>query len=97
MIWELLPTGKHNKVTAAALMKATGIQTKRELSAIVQRERMAGLLICSTKSDGGGYYRAANPAEAQEFINTFTGEAKALFAMQKAFRKYVKASEVTRE
>lgn len=92
MIWELLPTGKRNKMSAAALMSATGIKTARELSAAVQRERMAGRVICSTKADGGGYYRAANAAEAQEFIDTFTGEAKALFAMQKAFREYVKAA-----
>ena len=93
MIWELLPTGKQNKITAAALMNATGIQTKRELSAVVQQERHDGKLILSTKADGGGYYLPENVEEAKEFISTYSGEARALFSMMKAARRYAAESE----
>ena len=92
MIWELLPTGKKNKVSADDLMKMTGIQTKRELSAVVQRERFSGKLILSTKADGGGYYLPGDAVEVEDFIETYSGEARALFAMLKTARQYIKAA-----
>ena len=89
IIADILKNGKENKLSAAAVMQITGICSKRELSEEVRRERLAGCLICSTKTEGGGYYLPKDIEEAQEFINTFSREARALFAMQKAFRKYI--------
>ncbi len=80
-------------MSAAAVMNATGISTKRELSAVVRQERCAGKLILSTKADGGGYYLPGSLAEVKEFISTYSGEAKALFVMLKAARKYAAERE----
>lgn len=96
MIWELLPTGKENKVSAVTLMDATGIRTGRELSKVIRQERFSGKLILSTKADGGGYFLPASAAEVQEFIETFSNEARALFAMLKTAREYVRNSHAGR-
>lgn len=91
-IADLLPTGKANRITAGELMRATGITTKRELTAAVRQERLAGHLILSTKADRGGYYLPEDAAEVQEFLNTFSGEARSMFAMMRAAREFVKAA-----
>ena len=92
LICDFLPIGKCNKITSADLMRLTGISTPRELSAAVRQERLAGALILSTKSGGGGYYLPTDAAEVEEFINSYSGEARSLFVMLRSAREYMKVS-----
>lgn len=92
-IADMLPVGKQNRISAAALLRMTGEKDMRELRNRIRQERMDGALICSTKSGRGGYYLPADAEEGQEFIDTYAGEGEALLAMLGAFRAFVKAAE----
>ncbi len=87
MIYELLPTGKENRISAKDLCTAANIADRRTLCSAIRRERINGALILSTKGKHGGYYKPANNAEIAEFIGTITREAKAMFFILKNARE----------
>lgn len=60
---QFLMHGIENKLTTEQLLSMTGINSSRDLSRIVERERRSGIPILSTTKDGGGYYL---PAEDEE-------------------------------
>lgn len=88
LIYDLLPTGKENRVRSDELVRAAGLPDKRALCSRIRRERLDGALILSTKEGGGGYYKPATVAEVNEFIASYSGEARALFSMLAAARKH---------
>lgn len=85
-IYDLLPEGQRNAISAVRLMEITGIKNKRELSSQIRNERMNGKPIFATKGNGGGYYRTDNNLEIAAFITMFEREAESILTMTKAMR-----------
>lgn len=90
MVQELLSRGKENARTTKELIQACGFSDKRELTKQVARERAAGAIICSTTSDGGGYYLPATRSEVMEFVESMNNRAIRTFKAIKAAREYLK-------
>ena len=88
-IFDILPTGEQNAISRRELMNITGY-TDRELRLQIAAERRAGaLILSSTDSVNGGYFRPedGNAAELRHFINSMSRRARATFAVLKAARK----------
>lgn len=60
---QFLMHGIENKLTVSQLLTLTDIDSARDLSRVVERERRNGVPILSTTKDGGGYYL---PSEDEE-------------------------------
>lgn len=74
-IYDLLPVGKSNAITAKELLRRTNHRDIRKMREQIRRERLAGALILSTKRGAGGYYRPESRKELQAFVTTFEREA----------------------
>lgn len=85
-IYDLLPEGQRNAISAVRLMEITGIKNKRDLNDQIRNERMSGKPIISTKANGGGYYKTDNDLEIAAFITMFEREARSILTMTKAIR-----------
>lgn len=68
--------------------------TDRALRKMIERERMAGCLICN-EQDGKGYYIASSPAEANRFIRKSMRMVRSLSRQCKQFRDYIKINGET--
>lgn len=80
MIAELLKPGRAEATSAAALMEILGLDDRRQLYELIERERCRGEVILSNRDRyGGGYYLPETKEELKEFIR---GTEKACFTMQ---------------
>lgn len=68
--------------------------TDRALRKMIERERMAGCLICN-EQDGKGYYIVSSPAEANRFIRKSMRMVRSLSRQCKQFRDYIKINGET--
>lgn len=67
--------GEHNAIPARVLMKMTGYSSIRNLQAEIERERVAGALILSKCTEGGGYYLPNSRAEIARYETTLRRRA----------------------
>ena len=91
-LFDLIPTGKDNKITAATLKTMTGYTT-RELKRAIARLRSEGAIICSSlDSENGGYFKPRTPEEALEYVRTerkrIASEQRALKAAEQYIQRY---------
>ena len=88
-IFDILPIGEQHAISRRELINITGY-TDRQLRRQIAEERRAGaLILSSTDSVKGGYFRpeADNAAELRRFINSISRRAKATFLVLHAARK----------
>lgn len=68
-ISRLLGTGKGNAITGKELAAMTGVQI-RAITAMIEKERRAGIPICAEMTGKGqGYFLAANQQELKSYCN----------------------------
>jgi len=65
-VLDYIPKGYENKATTAHLMRVMNCDM-RTLRMYIREERRIGAVICSTRQDGGGYWK---PNNKQELIRT---------------------------
>lgn len=82
MIHELL-RNEENPLTGTQLATLTGLP-KREVEAIIQRERRQGFPICATSR---GYYIAETPEELDRFCAKLKRQAIEIFKTRQAMIK----------
>lgn len=92
LVLSLLGRGEENAVTSEYLMQRTGL-SRRCLQRVIHDLRMNGQVIISKTSGSGGYWLAADPAEAQRFVDSMTHRGLALFAAVKSARQMAKGAE----
>lgn len=97
-IYDLLPKGQDNAISRRNLMAITGM-SDRTLRATIAAERRSGALIMSsTDTENGGYYRPANVEELRRFVASMTKRGKATFAaIEQAQKELEKIEAETRE
>ncbi len=92
-IHDLLPKGKENAISRRTLAMISGLD-ERTLRRHIAAERRAGALILSSSdTNGGGYYRPANAEEIRRFVASMTRRGKATFAAIAEARKVLKECE----
>ena len=84
---KVLPRGKDNAVSAAALAERLGFRTVRMLQKDIERARGSGEIILSATT--GGYYLPANDAEVEKFIATMKSRALMTLRAIKYARRYL--------
>lgn len=84
MIYEVLATGAANPRTANELAEFLGIP-RRQVSAMILRERREGKPICAT-SDGSrpGYFKPATREEMEHYCNRLRHRAGEIFKTRAA-------------
>lgn len=90
-IYDILPTGKENAISATDLVGLAGCKDTRELRLIIASERDAGKWICSSTS--GGYYKPKDRAEIAEYNRMMTSRSVGNFRASKWARDALKAME----
>lgn len=90
-IMDMLPVGKENAVTTAALVKLTGCTSARELQERIARERSAGAIICS--GYGRGYWRPKNRQEIVDFIRVMESRAKNILVAASGAKKALRVAD----
>lgn len=89
-IYDSLPRGRKNAVSAEYLCGLFGFRSTRELRQHVQSERMAGALIAS---GDGGYYVPETREEITVYVHRYESMAKSIFATLKHARASLKDCE----
>ena len=95
MIYDILPTGKENAISATDLVRLTGCKDTRELRLIIASERDAGYWICSSTS--GGYYRPKDRLEIAEYERMMRSRSIGNFRASRWARNALKAMEGQQE
>ena len=67
--------GAENAVRTADLLSMSGISDKRALQHIIEKERVAGAVICSKCREGGGYYLPSSRDEILDYERTLKSRA----------------------
>lgn len=68
MIYEMLPAGPNNAVSATHLARVLGVH-KRVISRMIEKERRAGRPICAiSDSENPGYFLPESPEELEHYI-----------------------------
>lgn len=83
----ILPRGKDNAVSAAALAERLGFRSVRMLQKDIEKARESGQLILSATT--GGYYLPADDEEVKEFIATLKSRALMTLRTIKHARRYL--------
>lgn len=83
MVNELLSGGKENAKTGRELRELLNI-SERELMAIIEAERRAGVPICASTGSNPGYYIAANKQEMQDYCGSLLRRGGNLFKTRRA-------------
>lgn len=91
MIQEALLPGKENLKTTEELVKYYKLDSVRELTQIINKERTSGAVILSTTSNGGGYYLPADDLEIKEFIRSMDNRVKRINQATESARKLLEA------
>ena len=69
MVSDFLLEGRENAIPGHGLVDLLGLNSGRDLTQMVERERKAGVPICaSTDTSGPGYYLAADASELKAYI-----------------------------
>ncbi len=94
----LLGHGVENAVETAELMQTLGFRDRRQLRALLERERQAGVLILSTCRGRGGYFLPSeDPAQARDeiasFVHTVMSRSLNSLAILRAARRALKACD----
>lgn len=100
-LFNLIPTGKDNKITASTLKMLTGY-TSRELKRAIARLRADGAIICSClDSTDGGYFKPNSPEEAMDYVRTerkrIASELRALQAAEQYVKRYEASSQAVNQ
>lgn len=72
--------------TTAQLMADTGL-CERELRRAIHGLRLAGCLICSRTTGGGGYWATTDTGQLQAFVRSMTNRGRAVFAAASPARR----------
>ena len=83
-IFDLLPAGDENAISARDLCQICGVNG-RKLRSIISNERENGALILSSFS--GGYYRPTTEEELSEYITAMRRRAISTFKVIKSAQK----------
>ena len=86
-IFDSLPLGKANAITAEELAKIHGIKDTRSLRHEITAERLAGAYIAGCET---GYYRPITFSEFRECWRWFDTRAKSSFQIAKIFRNAIR-------
>ena len=81
-IFDLIPEGRDNAISKAALTKITGLKD-RDLRQVIHRERRAGHIII-TDPTTAGYYRPTNTDQSLRFIKSMRHRAAETLAVADA-------------
>ena len=71
-IYEILPTGRSNGISARELKRLVGCENDRNLRLLIHQERKAGAMICSSST---GYYKPEDRSEIAEFVKSLESMA----------------------
>ena len=84
-ILDLIPFGKENKVTTRYLMQISG----KSMRAIREEVKILKVSdgVCTTKEDGGGYWRSDNRAEQERTASTLESGGFAMLRTAREIRK----------
>jgi hypothetical protein len=72
MVYEILDVGEANALSPDYLRVTLGLSSNRAVQRVVESERALGLVILSSTTPPGGYYRAGSAYELRRFIKTLT-------------------------
>ena len=86
-IYDTLPLGKRNAITAEKLCEIHGFKDTRTLRHMITAEREHGGLIAGCEA---GYYRPTTLAEFRECWQWFDKRAKSSFKIAKLFRDAIR-------
>ena len=70
MIHEILPQGRENAIPGRDLIAILKLKDLRDLTQLVERERLDGFPICASTSNEKGYYLASNADELGDYIES---------------------------
>ncbi len=90
VIFESLPHGERNAVTAEQLVAVHGLTSARDLRRQVHSERMRGALIAS---GGNGYYVPETRQEISTFLRRYESMGIEIFSVLKTARQALNACE----
>lgn len=89
-VFECIPTGKEHPISQEKLAVANNT-VRRNITRTIQRLRLKGVLIGSSRSNANGYYRIRTTEEFFEVIGMMTSErntlSKTISAMMKTFNE----------
>lgn len=86
-IWPLLGIGADNAVSRSMLASMLGT-SERDIRRLVNRERRAGLPICSD-TERAGYFRPATLADVERFARSMERRARHTAQVAEAARRYL--------
>lgn len=78
MIYEVLPHGKENAISASSLAARLDLSSTRQLREVVESERQEGKLILSAFGHPGGYYQPADGEQGRREIQSYYNQQRAL-------------------
>ena len=87
-IFDYLPRGKQNAISAEKLASLMGLNDTRALRHHISNLRLNGELILSTSGKNGGYFVPATPEEVSAFITENEKSARHTLAILKSAKKY---------
>ena len=83
-IADLLLSGRENAIPRRQLEKLTGLDG-RSVRLLIEQERLSGTQILSDNSSG--YFLAADPTEAQQFVHSMRHRARAVLRVARAIEE----------
>lgn len=85
-VYKVLGYGKGNALTSTELGNIFGIRSKRQIQAIIHRERMKGFPIAAEKRNGEcGYFIPETMGEVEEYAKNVKKQATSALASAKVF------------
>ena len=89
-IFDFIPNGAENAISADALTAILGFKDSRSLRAAILNLRRQGHVIAGTK---WGYYIPCDISELREYLHTAEMRGRTTFTSVRAARKALKAAE----
>ncbi len=86
-VLSLIPTGKEQAISAAALVARAQLPDERTLRIVIAKARAEGELICSGAS---GYYRPETYEEVFKYVQMMERHAKSTFIAARSARAKLK-------
>lgn len=87
-IFDYLPRGKQNAISAEKLASLMGLNDTRALRYHISCLRLNGELILSTSGKNGGYFIPETPEEVTAFIEENEKSARHTLAILRSAKKY---------
>lgn len=85
-IYEMLPYGRENAVSAATLTAFLEFPSDRELRHCIARERENGAVILSCEN---GYFRSEDPQELQKYIHKMEASGNSTLKAAESAKAYL--------